>query len=226
MGVKNGSGEGNPKKPFIYYYLLVLLIVMVLNALVFPSVMERSVQEVPYSEFIARLEDKEVKDVYVTDTQIRYTLKDKQWGGYKTGRLQDPDLLNRLQAAGVTDYRKEIPTQASPLLNLSLIHIFLADRDEEVFAPLAAAYGLPTGTEEEKAHKAKVMEERLLDATYVPLEIMEKAVEMLGILDVLAVKGSQMCIKDRGSGWRRRSSRRNLRVSCLPSCMSCRTTSP
>ena len=117
MGVKNGSGEGNPKKPFIYYYLLVLLIVMVLNALVFPSVMERSIQEVPYSEFIAKLEDKEVKDVYVTDTQIQYTLKDQQWGGYKTGRLQDPDLLNRLQAGGVTDYRKEIPTQASPLLS-------------------------------------------------------------------------------------------------------------
>ena len=42
MGVKGDSGMKNPKKPFIYYYLLVLLIVMVLNALVFPSVMERS----------------------------------------------------------------------------------------------------------------------------------------------------------------------------------------
>lgn len=52
MGVKGDNGIKNPKKPFIYYYLLVLLIVMVLNALVFPSVMERSVQEVPYSEFI------------------------------------------------------------------------------------------------------------------------------------------------------------------------------
>ena len=47
MGVKGDNGIKNPKKPFIYYYLLVLLIVMVLNALVFPSVMERSVQEVP-----------------------------------------------------------------------------------------------------------------------------------------------------------------------------------
>ena len=76
----------------------------------------------------------------------------------------------------------------------------LLARDEKVFAPLAAAYGLPTGTEEEKAHKAKVMEERLLDATYVPLEIMEKAVEMLGILDVLAVKGSRMAVSDVGVG--------------------------
>lgn len=78
--------------------------------------------------------------------------------------------------------------------------VILADRDEEVFAPLAAAYGLPTGTEEEKAHKAAVMEQRLLDASYVPLEVMEKAVEMLGILDVLAVKGSRMAVSDVGVG--------------------------
>ena len=76
----------------------------------------------------------------------------------------------------------------------------VANRDEEVFAPLAAAYGLPTGTEEEKAHKAAVMEQRLLDASYVPLEVMEKAVEMLGILDVLAVKGSRMAVSDVGVG--------------------------
>lgn len=78
--------------------------------------------------------------------------------------------------------------------------VTLADRDEEVFAPLAAAYGLPSSTGEEKAHKDAVMEERLLNATYVPLEIMEKAVEMLGILDVLAVKGSRMAVSDVGVG--------------------------
>ena len=118
MGVKGDSGMKNPKKPFIYYYLLVLLIVMVLNALVFPSVMERSIQEVPYSEFVTQLDQEKVKDVYVTDTQIQYTLKDQQWGGYKTGPMEnEADLLARLQKAGVADYRKEIPTQASPLLS-------------------------------------------------------------------------------------------------------------
>ena len=118
MGVKGDSGMKNPKKPFIYYYLLVLLIVMVLNALVFPSVMERSVQEVPYSEFVTQLDQEKVKDVYVTDTEIQYTLKDQQWGGYKTGPMEnEADLLARLQKAGVADYRKEIPTQASPLLS-------------------------------------------------------------------------------------------------------------
>ena len=117
MGVKGDNDIKNPKKPFIYYYLLVLLIVMVLNALVFPSVMERSVQEVPYSEFITQLDQGKIKDVYLTDTQIQYTVKDQQWGAYKTGRFPDDQLIERLQKAGVTDYRREIPTQASPLLS-------------------------------------------------------------------------------------------------------------
>ena len=88
------------------------------------------------------------------------------------------------------DVEDEIKGLLARMEDLQKEFVILADRDEEVFAPLAAAYGLPTGTEEEKAHKAAVMEQRLLDASYVPLEVMEKAVEMLGILDVLAVKGS------------------------------------
>ena len=58
----------------------------------------------------------------------------------------------------------------------------LADEDAKVFAPLADAYRLPAGTEEEKARKAEVMEEKLLAASLVPLEVMELAVEGLGIL--------------------------------------------
>lgn len=74
----------------------------------------------------------------------------------------------------------------------------LADQDAEVFAPLAAAYGMPTGTDEEKAQKDRVMEERLLAATLVPLHIMEKAAEVLVIVDVLEQKGSKMAVSDAG----------------------------
>lgn len=120
MGIQGDSGGKSPKKPFIYYYLLVLLVVMVLNALVFPSMKERAIQEVPYSQFLTALDNKTVKKVYLTDTQIQYTLKDQEWGGYKTGRFPDAGLIDRLQAAGVTDYGKEIVTQASPLLSFLL----------------------------------------------------------------------------------------------------------
>lgn len=83
-------------------------------------------------------------------------------------------------------------------LKKRLIH--LADKDGEVFAPLAAAYSLPTGTQEEKAYKEQVMEERLLAASQVPLDIMEAASQVLGILEVLAHKGSRMAVSDVGVG--------------------------
>ena len=76
----------------------------------------------------------------------------------------------------------------------------LADQDAKVFAPLAKCYSLPSGTEEAKAYKAEVMEARLLDASLVPMEIMEKASEMLEIMDILADKGSRMAVSDVGVG--------------------------
>ena len=74
----------------------------------------------------------------------------------------------------------------------------LAQEDAEVFAPLAAAYGRPAGTEEEKARKAQVMEENLLAASLVPLRIMELAVEVLSDLEELEKKGSVMAVSDVG----------------------------
>lgn len=124
MGVKNDNSSNN-KKPYLYYYCIVLLIVMVLNALVFPSVMERSV-EVPFNEFTTQLSSGNVEQVYVNgdNTEIMYTLKQdkgKSWTAttYKTGNMTTADdLVNRLEKAGVENYSKEIPTQASPLLNI------------------------------------------------------------------------------------------------------------
>ena len=74
----------------------------------------------------------------------------------------------------------------------------LIDEDARVFAPLAAAYGLPAGTEEERAHKAQVMEENLVNASMVPLKIMELAGEILENLKELEQKGSVMAVSDVG----------------------------
>lgn len=101
MGANEDSGKrnlksGTPKKPFIYYYFLVILAVMVLNALVFPM-MEHSV-EVPYSEFLKELDAGNVKDVYVSngESQIQFTKKDqKQWNvSYKTGPIPETTWLS------------------------------------------------------------------------------------------------------------------------------------
>lgn len=74
----------------------------------------------------------------------------------------------------------------------------LIDEDGEVFAPLAAAYGLPTGTEEEKEYKAQVMEKNLLAASLVPVRVMELAAELLELLEELEKKGSVMAVSDVG----------------------------
>ena len=131
MGVKNDNSSNNNKKPYLYYYCIVLLIVMVLNALVFPSVMERSV-EVPFNEFTTQLSEGNVEQVYVNSdyTEILYTLnedKNKPWSvvTYKTGNMTTADdLVNRLESAGVQNYSREIPTQASPLLNFLTTWVF------------------------------------------------------------------------------------------------------
>lgn len=78
--------------------------------------------------------------------------------------------------------------------------VALADADAEVFAPLAEAYRMPKGTAEELARKDRVMEERLMAASLVPLQIMEKSTELMKILEEMSRKGSTMAISDVGVG--------------------------
>ena len=98
------------------------------------------------------------------------------------------------------DVEAEIKELLERMQKLQAAFVTLADRDAQVFAPLAQCYSLPSLTEEEKAYKEKVMEERLLDASFVPLEIMEHAVAMLGILEILGDKGSRLAVSDVGVG--------------------------
>ena len=97
------------------------------------------------------------------------------------------------------DVEAEIKELLERMQKLQAAFVTLADRDAQVFAPLAQCYSLPSLTEEEKAYKEKVMEERLLDASFVPLEIMEHAVAM-GILEILGDKGSRLAVSDVGVG--------------------------
>lgn len=76
--------------------------------------------------------------------------------------------------------------------------IRLADEDAIVFAPLSAAYSLPSATEEEKAYKDEVMEKNLLAASLVPIRIMEKTRRTLEILEALVAKGSRLAVSDVG----------------------------
>ena len=76
----------------------------------------------------------------------------------------------------------------------------MIDQDAENFLPLSKAYGLPRETEEEKAHKAKVMEECLKVACSVPIDIVKTAFEAIKLHEELAIKGSKLALSDVGVG--------------------------
>ncbi|MDO4617824.1 MAG: cyclodeaminase/cyclohydrolase family protein [Lachnospiraceae bacterium] len=74
----------------------------------------------------------------------------------------------------------------------------LVEKDAEVFEPLSKAYGLPSGTEEEKAEKAKVMEACLKEGASAPLDIMRTICEVIKMIGVFAEKGSVLAVSDAG----------------------------
>ena len=78
--------------------------------------------------------------------------------------------------------------------------LVLADEDAKAFEPLSRAYGLPKGTEEERVHKAEVMEAALRAACEPPLKIMEKTCEAIDLVDEVSRIGTRIAISDAGAG--------------------------
>ena len=110
----------NTKKPLIFYYGIALLVLMLLNALVFPRVMGAQVEEVDYGVFLKMAEDKQLSKVQVTDTEIVFADQNTPTGFYKTGRMDDVFLVERLYQAGITSFGTPIVEQMSPFLNILL----------------------------------------------------------------------------------------------------------
>ena len=75
----------SPKKPLLYYYGIVLLIIIVFNVLVTPMLTKTMVKEVDYGTFMSKIEDKKIDDVQIEDNQILFTDKDDKNTIYKTG---------------------------------------------------------------------------------------------------------------------------------------------
>ena len=103
----------NPKKPLLYYYLIALAVIMVLNAIVFPRIRDAAIKEVPYNVFMQLTEEQKIEMVQIESNQILFTQKDDNMV-YKTGIVDDPNLTERLYAAGA-DFRTDIQRISSPL---------------------------------------------------------------------------------------------------------------
>lgn len=97
-------------------------------------------------------------------------------------------------------YQEEIEEIIVKADRLSKELLEFMDKDAESFEPLAKAYGLPKDTPEEAAHKEEVMEKALVKASEAPLELMEKIVESISVLDRLSIIGSRIAISDVGVG--------------------------
>ena len=109
-----------PKKPLIYYYCIVILVLMLFNFLAMPWLMQRQIQEVDYGTFITMTENKEIGQVEIQEqeNQIIFTNAENTQV-FKTGMVDDPDLTQRLYESGAI-FSGEIIEQMSPLLSILL----------------------------------------------------------------------------------------------------------
>ena len=111
----------SPKKPFLYYCLIVATIMVLLNSLVFPNVLEHSVKEVDYNTFMKMTENKEIGKVNIDSGEIIFTDKSEE-EMYKTGVMDDPGLVDRLYDSGA-DFSSKITEEMSPILYFLLSYI-------------------------------------------------------------------------------------------------------
>ena len=110
-----------PKKPMLTYWVIAIIVFLLLNTFVFPNLFRRQVEQTDYSTFLQMIEDKNIGEVSVEDTQITFSDKSGEHI-YKTGTMNDPDLVNRLEEAGAV-FSKPIVQQMGMLEYMLLSYI-------------------------------------------------------------------------------------------------------
>ena len=118
MVTEPGPDKHKPRRNIAVYYLITLLLLILLNALLFPQLMQRQVIEVGYNDFLDMIEAGRVEQVAYEEEnyQIVFLARDEDGREeiYKTGIFPDSELINRIEAApNEIEYANEIPTQNS-----------------------------------------------------------------------------------------------------------------
>lgn len=112
------------KKPLYRYYMIILIVIMALNLIVFPMFQQSKLETTNYSDFLNKIEEKKIDTVQIEDHNIYYTLKkDSTDKTYKTGVMNDSDLVNRLDKSGAK-FGQVYQEQMNPIVS-SLISFFL-----------------------------------------------------------------------------------------------------
>lgn len=121
----------NPKKPLYFYYIIALCILMAINFLALPNMLESRIKEVDYGTFMSMTENKEIDKVEIQDHRIVFTAKNDKSTVYETGIINDLGLVDRLHSAGA-EFSSEIVRQTSPIVSLLISWVI----------PLAIFYAL------------------------------------------------------------------------------------
>lgn len=109
----------SPKKPMAFYYIIAVIVILLLNAVFFPHILERQVKEVDYGVFKEMIREGDIGAVEIQSNKITFT--DKSGKNYfKTGYLPDADLIPELEAKGITKYGTPIVEQTSPIVTFLL----------------------------------------------------------------------------------------------------------
>lgn len=118
------KGQHDPKKQLVYYLLIAFAIVLVMNAFLIPTILKRQITEVDYGTFLAWVDSGKVNKVEVQETQITFSALDETGREkfYTTGRMDDPQLVERLYEANV-HFTSVIPRENSPLITFLLTWI-------------------------------------------------------------------------------------------------------
>lgn len=112
------------KKPLYRYYTIILIVIMALNFIIFPMFQQSKLETTNYSEFLNKIEEKKIDTVQIENHNIYYTLKKNSTDKtYKTGVMNDSDLVNRLDKSGAK-FGQVYQEQMNPILS-SLISFFL-----------------------------------------------------------------------------------------------------
>ena len=112
-----------PKKPLIFYYLIALVILILLNTFLFPNLMNHhKVKDVDYGTFLTMVDKKEVSQVELNGDTIYFTDKAAEPNYYETTTFEDPDLVNRLEEAGC-EFGRIAQEEMNPLVSFLLVWV-------------------------------------------------------------------------------------------------------
>ena len=110
-----------PKKPIIFYYVIALLVLMLINFWLIPYMLQTQVKEVDYGMFMSMIKEKDIGRVEIQDNKILFTDKEDS-KVYKTGVMNDPELTMRLYRSGAK-FASQIIEPTSPFLSFLLTWI-------------------------------------------------------------------------------------------------------